>query len=52
MQFQGQTIPNVGVAGRAVKIADLDKAFAKAYWKRFGSRFRKSSPYWPISIPR
>jgi N-methylhydantoinase A len=36
MQFQGQThILNVALAGRAVKIADLDKAFAEAYWNRF-----------------
>jgi N-methylhydantoinase A len=36
MQFQGQThILNVTLAGRAVKIADLDKAFAEAYWNRF-----------------
>jgi N-methylhydantoinase A len=36
MQFQGQThILNVALPGRAVKIADLDKAFAEAYWNRF-----------------
>jgi N-methylhydantoinase A len=36
MQFQGQThILNVALAGPAVKIADLDKAFAEAYWNRF-----------------
>jgi N-methylhydantoinase A len=36
MQFQGQThILNVALAGRAVKIADLAKAFAEAYWNRF-----------------
>jgi N-methylhydantoinase A len=36
MQFQGQThILNVALSGRAVKIADLDKAFAEAYWNRF-----------------
>jgi N-methylhydantoinase A len=36
MQFQGQThILNVALSGRGVKIADLDKAFAEAYWNRF-----------------
>jgi N-methylhydantoinase A len=36
MQFQGQThILNVALSGRAVKIADLDRAFAEAYWNRF-----------------
>jgi N-methylhydantoinase A len=36
MQFQGQThILNVALPGRAVKIADLAKAFAEAYWNRF-----------------
>jgi N-methylhydantoinase A len=36
MQFQGQThILNVALAGRAVKIADLAKVFAEAYWNRF-----------------
>jgi N-methylhydantoinase A len=36
MQFQGQThILNVALPGRTVKIADLAKAFAEAYWNRF-----------------
>lgn len=36
MQFQGQThILNVALSGRGVKIADLDKGFAEAYWNRF-----------------
>lgn len=36
MQFLGQThILNVPLSTPAVKIADLDKAFAEAYWTRF-----------------
>src|SRR5205814_7364631 len=45
MQFQGQShILSVGVERSDISVADLNKTFAAAYWRRFGIELAEIPP--------